>query len=134
MVLSSTVDDDNLHLRFGPSKRPDVLNVDATSYAHGWVVMSLATGFLTLEQIQLLADCIEPIVVLNIPPAAETLIHRGLLLSSDCNCDQLSCHILAVTERGRSYVTAWVERQERSPGRTGRIAGGGMGVARMGPS
>jgi len=96
--------------------------------------MSLATGFLTLEQIQLPADCIEPLLVLKIPPAAETLIHRGLLVSSYCNCDQLSCHILAVTKRGRSYVVAWVGRQERSPRRTGRIAGGGMGFAVMGPS
>ena len=132
MVLSTTVDDDNLHMRFGPSKRPDVLNTEATSYAHGWVVMSLATGFLTLAQIQLLADCIEPVLVLNIPPYAETLIHRGLLVSSDSNCDQRSCHILAVTERGRSYVIAWVGRQERSPRRTGRIAGGGIGFAVMG--
>jgi len=93
--------------------------------------MSLATAFLTLAQIQLLADCIEPVLVLNIPPAAETLIHLGLLVSSDSNCDQRSCHILAVTERGRSYVTAWVGRQERSLRRTGRIGGGGVGFAVM---
>jgi hypothetical protein len=68
--------------------------------------MSLSAGFLTPEQLRLLADCIEPVLVLNIPPAAETLIHRGLLVSSYCDCDQLSCHILAVTKRGRSYVTA----------------------------
>jgi hypothetical protein len=96
--------------------------------------MSLATGFLTFAQIQLLADCIEPVLVLNIPPYAETLIHRGLLVSSDSNCDQRSCHVLAVTERGRSYVIAWVGRQEGAPRRTGRIAGGGIGFAVMGPS
>jgi len=80
------------------------------------------------EQLRLLADCIEPVLVLNIPPAAETLIHGGLLVSSDGNCDQLSCHILAVTERGRSYVTARVGMQERFLPRTGRIAGGGIGL------
>jgi hypothetical protein len=42
--------------------------------------MSLAAGFLTPEQLRLLADCIEPVLVLNIPPAAETLIHGGLLV------------------------------------------------------
>ena len=84
MALSTTVDDDNLHMCFGLSKRPD-LNTEATSYAHEWVVMPLATGFLTLAEIQMLADCIEPVLVLNIPPAAETLIYRGLLVSSDSN-------------------------------------------------
>jgi hypothetical protein len=75
--------------------------------------MALATSLLSLEQIQLLADCIEPVVVPEIPAAAQALMHRGLLVSSKVNSDQLSCYFLAVTGRGRSYVTAWVERQER---------------------
>jgi hypothetical protein len=75
--------------------------------------MSLATSFLTLAQVQLLADCIQPVLVLEIPPAAETLIYRGLLVTSEISLDRLPCHVLAVTERGRSYVTAWVGRQER---------------------
>jgi hypothetical protein len=82
--------------------------------------MSLATSFLTLEEIQLLADCIEPVLVLEIPAAAETLIHRGLLVMSEISRDPLPCHVLAVTERGRLYVTAWVERQERSQAQTGK--------------
>jgi len=82
--------------------------------------MSLATGFLTLEQIQLPADCIEPLLVLKIPPAAETLIHRGLLVSSYCNCDQLSCHILAVTKRGRSTSShGWGGRSAPRVGQDG---------------
>ena len=76
--------------------------------------MPLANSFLTLEEIQLLADCIEPALVLEIPAAAETLIHHGLLVTSEISSDPLPCHVLAVTERGRSYVTAWVGRQERS--------------------
>jgi hypothetical protein len=76
--------------------------------------MSLATSFLTFEQIQLLADCIEPVLVLEIPAAADTLIHLGLLVTSEISRDPVPCHVLAVTERGRSYVTAWVQRQERS--------------------
>jgi hypothetical protein len=75
--------------------------------------MPLAGSTLTLEQIQLLADCIEPVVVPEIPAAAEALMLRGLLLSSKVTSDQLSCYFLAVTDRGRSYVTAWIERQER---------------------
>jgi hypothetical protein len=70
--------------------------------------MSLATSFLTIAQAQLLADCIRPVLVLEIPPAAETLIYRGLLVTSEISLDWLPCHVLAVTERGRSYVTAWV--------------------------
>ena len=85
--------------------------------------MSLATGFLTLEQIQLLADCIEPVLVLEVPSAAETLIHRGLLVTSQISRDPLPCYVLAVTGRGRSYVTAWVERQERSESQTGKPLG-----------
>ena len=96
--------------------------------------MSLATSFLTLEQVQLLADCIEPVLVLEIPATAEELMHRGLLLSSKVTCDELSCHILAVTDRGRSYVTAWVARQERSQRQTGRIMGGPIGLAMIGRS
>jgi hypothetical protein len=84
--------------------------------------MSLANGFLTLEQVQLLADCVEPVLVLEIPAAAETLIHRGLLVSSEISRDPVPCHVLAVTERGRSYVTAWVGRQERSQGETGKVS------------
>jgi len=76
--------------------------------------MTLATRILTPEQIQLLADCIEPIVVFEVPAAAEELKQRGLLVSSRVTCDDLSCHFLAVTERGRIYVTAWVKRQERA--------------------
>jgi hypothetical protein len=75
--------------------------------------MSLAASFLTLEQVQLLADCIEPVVVPEIPAAAELLMNRGLLVSSKVTSDRLSCYFLAITGRGRSYVTAWVERQER---------------------
>lgn len=81
--------------------------------------MSLATSLLTPEEVQMLADCIEPIIVLEVPATAETLIQRGLLVSAEVSRDQLSCHGLAVTERGRSYVTAWVGRQERSHRQTG---------------
>src|SRR3974390_3841749 len=81
--------------------------------------MSLATSLLTPEEVQFLGDCIEPIIVLEVPATAETLIQRGLLVSAEVSRDQLSCHGLAVTERGRSYVTAWVGRQERPPRQTG---------------
>ena len=96
--------------------------------------MSLATGFLTLEQIQLLADCIEPVLVLEIPSAAETLVHRGLLVTSLISCDPLPCHVLAVTERGRSYVTAWIERQERNEAQTGKALGRPIAFPVMGSS
>lgn len=96
--------------------------------------MSLASSFLTLEQVLLLADCIEPVLVLEIPAAAEALMHRGLLASSEVTCDQLSCHALAVTDRGRSYVTAWVERQERSKRPTKRSFGSPIEFLAMGSS
>jgi hypothetical protein len=99
----------------------------------GCVVMSLATSFLTVEQVQLLADCIEPVLVLEIPASADMLMHRGLLVSSECICNQGSCHVLAVTERGRSYVSAWVERQERTR-RRGETFGRQMGFSAMGSS
>lgn len=35
------------------------------------------------------------------------------MVAAEITSGELSCHVLAVTERGRSYVTAWVERQER---------------------
>lgn len=76
--------------------------------------MPLASSFLTAEQVQLLADCNEPVLVPEIPKAAEALMDRGLLVSSNVSYDQFSCYFLAVTQRGRSYVTAWVERQERA--------------------
>lgn len=96
--------------------------------------MSLATSLLTLEQVQLLADCFEPILVLDIPAAAETLVDHGLLVTSQINTDTLPCYALWVTERGRSYVTAWVGRQERGGHRTGRNFGGRTGSPVMGLS
>lgn len=96
--------------------------------------MSLATSLLTLEQVQLLADCFEPVLVLELPAAAETLIGRGLLVMSQISLDPLPCHILAVTERGRSYATAWVGRQERAQRRTGKGFGEEPGFAVMGLS
>ena len=35
--------------------------------------MSLASSLLTLEQVHLLADCIEPAIVLEVPAVAEVL-------------------------------------------------------------
>ena len=96
--------------------------------------MSLATSFLTLEQIQLLADCIEPVLVIQIPAAAETLVQRGLLVTSQISVDPLPCHVLAVTERGRSYVTAWVRRQERTRQQTGRPCRNPIGFSVVPPS
>jgi len=96
--------------------------------------MSLATSVLTLEQVQLLADCIEPVLVLEIPVAAEALMHRGLLISSELTCDQFDCHVLAVTERGRSYVTAWVERQEESNRQPGNVFGTDIRFSAIGSS
>jgi len=97
-------------------------------------LMSLATSVLTLEQVQLLADCIEPVLVLEIPVAAEALMHRGLLVSSEVNCDRLDCHVLAITEQGRSYVTTWVERQEESNRQPGNVFGTNMRFSAIGSS
>jgi len=96
--------------------------------------MSLATSLLTLEQVQLLADCIEPVLVLEIPTTAEELLRRGLLISSKVSCDEFSCYFLAVSKRGRSYVTAWLGRQETSRRRTGRMLQPPTGFRAVRPS
>ena len=95
--------------------------------------MTLATSFLPLEQIQLLADCIEPAIVLEIPAAAGALIERGLLVSSELTCDDRSCYVLVVSERGRAYVTAWLERQEQAQRRSRLNSGIPFGRAAIGP-
>ena len=112
-VLFAKRDKGKFSLRFGTRQRC-VLNELTIACVPRWRMMSPATGFLTLDQFQLLADCVEPVLVLELPAAAETLIERGLLVSSQISLDPLPCHVLAITEQGRTCVTSWVKQQERS--------------------
>ena len=67
---------------------------------------------LTSEEVQLLADCSQAVFVLEIPPVAEMLIQRGLLLRFPAVCQHSShqCFLLAATESGRLHVDGWIER------------------------
>ena len=67
---------------------------------------------LTCDEVQLLADCSQPVFVLEIPTVAQALIARGLLHSIPAICQHSDhrCFILAATGVGRRCMEAWIER------------------------
>jgi hypothetical protein len=68
-------------------------------------------GHLKSEEIQLLADSLQPVFALELTPAAETLIQRELLhaFPAICQHSKLTCFVLTATDKGAAYVAAWIE-------------------------
>jgi hypothetical protein len=69
-------------------------------------------NILTCDEVQLLADCCQPVFVLEVSVTAQALIARGLLHSLPAVCQHSNhrCFILATTGTGRWYLEAWIER------------------------
>ena len=69
---------------------------------------------LSFEQVQLLADCFEPVLTLQIPTNAQALICKGLLRSFEAICEhsQRPCFLLSATEEGRKFVDRWIGLHE----------------------
>lgn len=69
------------------------------------------------EEVQLLADCYEPVYVLEKPKASKRLMQRGLLcmFATTWQYSNRSCFVLTATESGRSYVAAWIAEHETLP-------------------
>ena len=77
--------------------------------------MRLATvDVLTSEEIQLLADCYEPVYLLEKPPACKRLILLGYLgiYTTTWRSSNRTCFVLTVRETGRSYVETWIAEYE----------------------
>jgi hypothetical protein len=80
--------------------------------------MRLATiDVLTSEEVQLLADCYEPVYLLEKPRAAKRLMQRGFLCvyTTTWQYTNRQCLVLTVTESGRTYVATWIARHEAPP-------------------
>ena len=80
--------------------------------------MGLATvDVLTSEEIQLLADCYEPVHLLEKPQAAKRLILLGYLCmyTTTWQYSSRTCLVLTVRESGRSYVETWIAQHEALP-------------------
>ena len=63
------------------------------------------------EELQLLADSLQPVFALELTPVAETLIQRKLLRAVPAICEHsnLSCFVLTTTEWGTAYLVQWIE-------------------------
>lgn len=63
------------------------------------------------EEIQLLADSLQPVFVLELTPVAETLIQHELLRAfpAICQHSKRACFVLTTTDMGAAYVAAWIE-------------------------
>ena len=73
-----------------------------------------AANLLSYEQIQLLANCFQPVQVPRITGTSKVLIDRKLGRSfGTISKNKHKCIFLVATDRGRAYVTAWIRRQER---------------------
>lgn len=68
-------------------------------------------GLLKSDEIQLLANSLQPVIALELTPAAETLIQRDLLqaLPTFCEHSKRPCFVLTTTGKGAAYVAAWIE-------------------------
>ena len=69
-------------------------------------------GFLDYEHVQLLADSLQPVFVLELSPVDKALIQRGLLTSCSAFCQHSKrvCFVLSTTGSGRAYVAAWIDQ------------------------
>jgi len=67
---------------------------------------------LTSEEVQLLANCSEPVYVPEISTVAEALILRGLVrpFCAVCQHNNRRCFLLVASEKGRLYIQEWIER------------------------
>ena len=65
---------------------------------------------LSREDAQLLADCLQPVFVLELTPISKSLIQRELLhaFPAICQHSQLTCYVLTTTDKGGAYVAAWI--------------------------
>jgi hypothetical protein len=76
-----------------------------------------AVDVLTSEEVQLLADCYEPVYVLEKPRVAKRLMRRGFLCMfiTTGQYSNRMCFVLTATESGRSYVATWIAWHEALP-------------------
>jgi hypothetical protein len=70
-------------------------------------------GSLSSQEIQLLADCSQFVFMLELTPAAETLVQRGLLRSSRCKDLERTFFVLTCTDAGRACVAEWLEEHSK---------------------
>jgi hypothetical protein len=72
---------------------------------------------LTWGEVQLLADCYEPVYVVERPRAVKRLTKRGLLcmFATTWQYSNRTCYVLTVTESGRLYVETWIAQHETPP-------------------
>jgi len=63
-------------------------------------------AFLSLEEVQLIADGCQPLFVLELTPLIKKLIERGMLclIHDRCPHSQQSCFVLATTQMGRALI------------------------------
>jgi hypothetical protein len=63
------------------------------------------------EEIQLLADSLQPVFALEMTPLVETLIQRELLQAAPAICEhsKRTCFVLITTDKGRAYVATWMK-------------------------
>ena len=63
------------------------------------------------EEIQLLADGLQPVFAQELTPVAEALIQRELLDArpSICPPSNRPCFVLTTTGMGRACVAAWID-------------------------
>lgn len=66
-------------------------------------------GPLSWEDAQLLADCLQPVFVLELTPASESLIQRELLhaFPAICQHSKLACFVLTTTDKGWRHAAAY---------------------------
>jgi hypothetical protein len=64
------------------------------------------------EEIQLLADSLQPVFALELTPVAEALIQRELLDARPTICPQSNrpYFVLTTTGMGRACVAAWIDQ------------------------
>ena len=81
---------------------------------------------LSVQEVHLLANCSQPVFVLEISSVAEGLILRDLVRSfpAVCQHSKRHCYLLAATDKGRRYVEEWIERHvsDASESVVGRVS------------
>jgi hypothetical protein len=76
-----------------------------------------AVDVLTSEEVQLLADCHEPVYLAEKPLVAERLMRLGFLcmFTTTWQHSNRTCFVLTAMESGRTYVGRWIAQHEAPP-------------------